>query len=107
MNLFVTRDIRVGEIIREMEMKARDASKDASRKRSLREKWRKSVEVRDDVPKWKVQKMIKKLQYEAENVRESLKVKNNKSTDVKKSKWGEYDGSKLKQMLEDPCLSGY
>ena len=77
---------RVAEIKEEMERKTKDASRDASGKRWRRNSWRKEVET-GGYDRSKVQKMIQKMQTEAEAVRKEIAVKNSKSLGFKTKKW--------------------
>ena len=78
---------KVGEIIQEMEFKAKDASKDASSKRWRRDKWTRELLMRNDVLRNQVRSLIKKFKSEADLLRDGLKKKNAESIEFKVRKW--------------------
>ena len=78
---------RVKDIIDEMETKAKDASKEATQVKMMRNVWRKKYEESGMRSKVRIQRMIQKFKSEADLLRDGLKKKNAESIEFKVRKW--------------------
>ena len=61
-----------------MELKAKDAEREARSQRWKRDKWRKEIESKNEVSKNRVRKLNTKLKVESNQLREEIQVKNSK-----------------------------
>ena len=59
---------KVGAIVSEMEVKEADARREAGAHRSLKNRWKRSIEDREDITKGQVNKMLKRLNKKSEEM---------------------------------------